>query len=168
VGSSVLSEAWKQLDLHGAGLQRANLELSRRLKRRGHAWALLVLAPLGLHRSYLEDRAGAWLWRTAGAALVIAGFWDFRAAISLGAGMLAAAGYDAWWVDRRVTALNKRLRREVFLAGEPPPPGYAGRVPEEPGRRAPSFAEQEQLLRELARRRAPDEPGQEPGEPPRR
>jgi hypothetical protein len=148
-----LSEAWKQIDLHGAGLQRANLELSRRLKRRRRAWALLAAAPLGLHRAYLEDRRGAWLWRSLAAAAVIAALWDIRVAAGLGVAMLAAAGYDAWWIDRRVTALNKRIRRDVFLAGDPPPPGYAGRVAAAPDGRAPSFAEQEQLLRELARRR---------------
>jgi hypothetical protein len=160
-----LSEAWKQLDLHGAGLQHANLELARRLKRRGHAWALLAAAPLGLHRAYLEDRRGAWLWRAASVALVLLSFWDLRIASMLAAAMLAAAGFDAWWIDRRVTALNKRIRREVFLAGEAPPPGYTGRIAEEPSRRAPSFAEQEQLLRELARRRTPDAPDPSASDP---
>jgi hypothetical protein len=127
-----LSEAWKRLDLDGAGLQRANLALARRLKRRGHAWALLAGAPLGLHRVYLDDRTGAWLWRAATAAAAAAAFWDVRVCGAIVAAMGLAALHDAWWIDRRVTALNKRIRRAVFLAGEAPPPGYAGRVIEPP------------------------------------
>jgi hypothetical protein len=154
---SALSEAWKRLDLGGAGLQRANMELAGRLKRRGHAWILLLAAPLGLHRAYLEDRSGAWLWRIASLVTVGAAFWNLRVAAGLVAALLAAAAYDAWWIDRRVTGLNKRIRRDVFLAGQAPPPGYTGRVIDEPGSRAPSFAEQERLLRELAHRSKPDE-----------
>jgi hypothetical protein len=127
-----LSEAWKRLDLGGAGLQRANLALAGRLKRRGRAWALLAGAPLGLHRAYLDDRAGAWLWRAATAAAAAAAVWDLRVGGAIAAAMVLWAALDAWWIDRRVTALNKRIRREVFLAGEAPPPGYAGRVIDPP------------------------------------
>jgi hypothetical protein len=152
-----LSEGWKRLDLGGAGLQRANLELAARLKRRGRALALLAAAPLGLHRAYLDDSKGAWIWRAASMLALTAALWDLRGAAALVAGMAAAAVYDAWWIDRRVTALNKRIRREVFLAGAAPPPGYTGRDPALPTRRTPSFAEQERALRAAARS-ARDEP----------
>ncbi|HSD42241.1 MAG TPA: hypothetical protein VLD36_10265 [Burkholderiales bacterium] len=158
-----MSEAWKRLDLGGAGLQRTNLELAGRLKRRGRAWALLLVAPLGLHRAYLDDRLGAWLWRAASLVTVAAAVWSLQLAAGLGLAMLAAAAYDAWWIDRRVTRLNKRIRRDVFLGGEAPPAGYTGRAIDEPGGRAPSFAEQERLLRELAR--GPDRSGSAPAEP---
>jgi hypothetical protein len=71
--------------------------------------------------------------------------------------MLAAAVFDAWWIDRRVSRLNKRIRRDVFLSGDAPPAGYSGRVIDEPRRRPPSFAEQERLLRTLARGRSAGE-----------
>jgi hypothetical protein len=163
-----LSEGWKRLDLAGAGLQRANLELAARLKRRGRAWALLAAAPLGLHRAYLDDPKGAWGWRFATAVALGAALWDWRLAAALVAGMVVALGHDAWWIDRRVTALNKRIRRQVFLAGEPPPPGYAGRDPNLPRRHPSSFAEQERALRAAASagaRAARDEP---PAETPAR
>ena len=159
-----MSEAWKRLDLGGAGLQRANRALAARLKRRGRAWALLVAAPLGLHRAYLDDAKGAWLWRIATVAALAAAIWNLRAGAVAGAALVAAAAYDAWWIDRRVTALNKRIRREVFLSGEAPPPGYTGRTIVPPGDRVPSFAEQERLLREGASRGAPPAPGSAPGE----
>jgi len=158
-----LSEAWKRLDLGGAGLQRANLALAGRLKRRERAWALLAGAPLGLHRTYLDDTKAAWLWRIATVAALAATLWDLRLAAAVAAAWVAAIVYDAWWIDRRVTALNKRIRREIFLAGEAPPPGYSGRETAPPGARVPSFAEQERLLREAARRGTP--PGTAPGEP---
>jgi hypothetical protein len=163
-----LSEGWKRFDLAGAGLQRANLELAARLKRRARAWALLAAAPLGLHRSYLDDPKGAWAWRVASAFALAAAFWDVRVAAAVCAGMVVAGLYEAWWIDRRVTALNKRLRREVFLSGESPPPGYTGRDPALPARRPPSFAEQERALRaaaSAAARAAHDEP---PAETPAR
>lgn len=160
-----LSEAWKRLDLGGAGLQRANLALAGRLKRRGRAWALLGGAPFGLHRAYLDDVKGAWLWRIASVGALAAIFWDVRIAAGAGAVLVAAVAYDAWWIDRRVTMLNKRIRREIFLAGEAPPPGYSGRVIDPPAPRVPSFAEQERLLREMARRDAPPAPEPAPGDP---
>ncbi len=155
-----MSDAWQALDLGGGGLQQANLALARRLKRRRRAYFLLAVAPLGLHRAYLEDRRGAWLWRAAAAALVGAALLDLRAAFALAAPLVAALAYDAWWIDRRVTAINKRLRQEVYLSqAASPPPGFAGRAFPEPGGRPPSFAEQERLLRERAGRRKIDAAG---------
>lgn len=145
-----MSEGWKRLDLAGAGLQRANLELAVRLKRRGRAWTLLAAAPLGLHRAYLDDSKGAWRWRAATCVALAAALWDWRAAAAVVAGMLVAIVHDAWWIDRRINALNKRIRRQVFLAGEGPPPGFTGRAFDLPRQRPLSFAEQERVLRAAA------------------
>jgi hypothetical protein len=163
-----LSEGWKRLDLAGAGLQRANLELAARLKRRARAWALLAAAPLGLHRSYLDDPKGAWAWRIAAALAFATAFWDLRVAAAVFGGMVIAGIYDAWWIDRRVTDLNKGIRREVFLAGEAPPAGYTGRDLALPARRPPSFAEQERALRAAATRAAPPAHDDPPAETPAR
>jgi hypothetical protein len=151
-----LTQAWRRRDLGGGGLQHANLELGRRLKRRGTAYALLAIAPLGLHRRYLDDRRGAWLWRLGAMAGAGAALLDPRMALGVGALFVGALVYDAFWIDRRVTTANKRIRREVYLAqGAAPPAGFAGRpldeVPAPP--RAPSIAEQERLLRALGRAR---------------
>jgi hypothetical protein len=157
-----LSGGWRQLDLGGGGLQRANLELARRLKRRRTAYALLAVAPLGLHRRYLGDRRGAWLWPLGAAAGVGAAFLDIRIALGIAALFVAALAYEAWWIDRQVTAANKRIRREVYLAqAAAPPPGFSGRFPNEhaPRSRAPSIAEQERLLRDLTRSRRGGDPG---------
>ena len=156
-----MSEAWKRLDLAGGGLQAANLRLARRLKRRARAYALWALFPLGLHHAYLENPAGAWLYRGLTGFAVVLALFDWRAAAAAAVVMLLLAGYDLVWIDRRVVALNKKIRRDVYLSTDASPPdGYAGRFPDEtdgaaPGRlgrgqRAPSFAEQEKLLRELA------------------
>jgi len=102
-----MGKTWKKMDLAGGGLQQANLRIARELKRRPVAYALLALFPLGAHRWYLREpwggaafvalSAAAWFWWPA--ALASAGF----------------AVFDAWWIDRRVTVLNKRLRMQAYL-----------------------------------------------------
>jgi hypothetical protein len=113
--------------------------------------------PLGLHRAYLDDPRGAWAYRIASLAAAGAAFLDWRAASVIAALVLGAAAYDVYWVDRRVTALNKTIRKQVYLSQTAgPPPDFKGREISEDGApraRAPSFAEQERLLRQLARDR---------------
>jgi hypothetical protein len=164
-----MSEAWKQLDLDGGGLQAANLKLARLLKRRRRAYALLAVFPLGLHRAYLDESRGAWAYRaltlTAVAGLAAGTVWLAGAAALA---LVAWAAYDLRWIDDRVAEVNKALRRQVYLGQAPgAPAGFRGRYADDagavppvaaerreapaPGGRVASFAEQEKLLRELAR-----------------
>lgn len=157
-----VTENWKQLDLQGGGLQSANIKLAALLKRRPVAYALVALYPLGLHRDYLDDRRGGWLYRAGtGIAFLswLAGepmaFWI--TVILLTAGALR----DLLHTENSVAEINKALRMRVYLSQtEGPPPGYRGReVADAPpesaqdSRRVPSFAEQERLLAEIARRK---------------
>ena len=169
-----MSEGWKRVDLEGGGLQAANLRLAQTLKRRGRAYARWVAFPLGLHHAYLDNPAGAWLFRGLSGLTVALAFFDWRAAAAAAVVVLLLALYDLFWIDRRVTALNKQIRREVYLStGTPPPDGYRGRYPEASdagpsasrgrGQRVLSFAEQERLLRELADRTNRERPAQ-PGD----
>lgn len=153
------------MDLGGAGLQSLNLRLARQLKSRRKAYLLLAVFPLGVHRFYLESPVLAALYPAAGVAALLLqwhglGLW----AALVGALMTLAAVADLWWIEGRVAALNKRKRLQAFLGhGATPPDGYAGRpaepeqdAPQQDGKpraRHPSFAEQERLLREMARRR---------------
>lgn len=156
-----MSDGWKRVDLEGGGLQALNLRLAGRLKQRRRAYALWAGFPLGLHHAYLENPAGAWLFRGLTLLAAALAFFDWRATAAAGLVMVLLALYDLVWIDRRVIALNKSIRREVFLsAGATPPDGYRGRydvetppaAPASPrrGQRVLSFAEQEKLLRELA------------------
>jgi hypothetical protein len=167
-----MSEGWKRLDLEGGGLQAANLRLARQLKRRRRAFALWAAFPLGLHHTYLENPAGAWLCRGLAVLAGVLLFFDWRAALAAVVVLLAVAVYDLFWIDRRVVQLNKRIRREVYLStASAPPEGYQGRqlgddgndagARRRHGNRVLSFAEQERLLRELASRRDPDRPKQQ-------
>lgn len=151
-----MSGGWQEHDLGGGGLQAANAALVRRLKRRARAYALLAAAPLGLHRAYLDSPRGAWAWRIGASGVLAAAWWSEWIGL-VGVVLLAcAAVWDAVWIDRRVTRLNKALRREAYLGhGAAPPAGFRGRDPDARQARAPSFAEQERLLRELARRAKP-------------
>jgi len=170
-----MSKAWTKLDLEGGGLQSANLRLAALLRKRGTAYALLALFPLGLHRGYLHDRRGAWLFR-AGSLLCVAAYLLDRPAIGgvLLAALAAGALYDLFRTEDLVARLNKQLRMQVYLGQTPGvPPGFKGHYSDdaldeylkikdqehgEPQSaptlsrpsRVPSFAEQEKLLRELA------------------
>lgn len=157
----MVEKGWQRIDLAGGGVQSANLALARRLKRRGRAYALLALFPLGLHRAYLEEPRGAWGLRAL--ALLAAAAWlagrPLLAAVPAAAAALWAL-HDLRWIEGRIAAVNKRLRMEVYLAPrEGPPAGWRGRYSDDEAagaagpRRAPSFAEQEALLRELAKRK---------------
>ena len=172
-----MSKAWTQLDLEGGGLQSANLRLAALLRKRGTAYALLALFPLGLHRGYLQDRRGAWLYR-AGSLLCVAAYALDRPAIAgvLLAALAAGALYDLFRIEALVARVNKQLRMQVYLGQtKGAPPGFKGHYSDDaldeylrlkdqehaggepqsaPTRhqpsRVPSFAEQEKLLRELA------------------
>jgi len=97
-----MSDAWKHLDLEGEGLQSANLRLVQLMKRRPKSYGLLALFPLGLHRAYLEDVRGAWVYRVASIAALLA--WWFGpgwAALVLVALIVGFAVYDIRWIDDR-------------------------------------------------------------------
>lgn len=152
-----MSEKWRGLDLEGGGLQAANIRLAQALKRRSRAYGLLVAFPLGLHRAYLDDPRGAWLYRAASLFAVAAIALDWRLAVLLACLIAAALVHDLFWIEPRIVALNKAVRVKVYLSQTPGAPrGFKGRYTDddEPVRapRSPSFAEQERLLRELAKR----------------
>lgn len=175
-----MPSAWEKIDLEGSGLQSANLRLVRRLKKRVTAYMLWVLFPVGAHRIYLADWPRALVYVALSSAAVglhlSAARW-FALVPAAIAG--ACALYDLIWIDRRVTWLNKQARMGEYLrAGSAPPPGFRGRYTDDAGldeyirtkeaetgghvqpvlsaktpNRAPSFAEQEKMLRELAKRK---------------
>ena len=163
-----MSDAWKHLDLGGGGLQNANLRLAALLKKRRTAWWLLCAFPLGLHHDYLADPRGAWSFRIV--TLLAAGalwFGSYAAAIALAAVSLIWALLDTRWIERQLVKVNRQLRIRVYLGeSRGAPAGFRGHYTDDepaqnkpahdPGR-APSFAEQERLLRELARKK-PDLP----------
>lgn len=173
-----MSRSWKE-HLGGGGVQQMNARLTRLLKKRRTAFLLLALFPLGVHRYYLESpRTGlAYVVATLAAlALALAG-WPL-AALSVAALLCAAAVIDAFRVDARVARINKQLRLRAYLGhGAKPPPRYRGRVfpdelqdyleqkerqtpqadaspaGDETAERPASFAQQERMLSELARRK---------------
>lgn len=163
-----MSEAWRGLDLGGGGLQAANIRLAQALKRRSRAYGLLAVFPLGLHRAYLDDPRGAWLYRAASVIAVATAVMDWRLAVPIGCLIAAALVLDIFWIDRRIVALNKAIRVKVYLSqSDGAPQGFKGQYTDDdaPVRasRTPSFAEQEQMLRELARQRR-DDSSSPPGE----
>ncbi|MBI4194039.1 MAG: TM2 domain-containing protein [Betaproteobacteria bacterium] len=152
-----MTGAWKKIDLAGGGLQSANVRLAALLRKRRIAYALLALFPLGLHRAYLHDRRGAWMYR-AGTLLGIGAL--LYGETLLAGFVLAAASafaiYDLLRLEDGIARVNKQLRMDVYLhqtAGAPP--GFRGHYTDgEPSgardSRPPSFSEQEKRLRELA------------------
>lgn len=104
-----MGASWKRSDLAGGGLQAVNLKLARVLRKRTVAYALWLAFPLGAHRWYLRERYGALAYLALTAAA-----WFFP---WVAFGSAAFALFDLWWIDGRVTRLNKRLRMEVALRG---------------------------------------------------
>ncbi|MGB8436817.1 MAG: hypothetical protein WCE38_21430 [Burkholderiales bacterium] len=153
-----MSEAWRGLDLGGGGLQAANIRLAQALKRRSRAYARLAAFPLGLHRAYLDDPRGAWVYRAASLIALVAFAIDWHYALPFACLIAAAVVHDFFWIERRIVALNKTIRVAVYLSQSPGAPhGFKGQYTDEEASvrtpRAPSFAEQEKLLRELAKGR---------------
>lgn len=152
----MLKKSWKQMDLRGAGLQAVNASLTRQMRHRRTAYLLLLLAPLGLHRFYLKE-----LWGGAAylllAALFILGLITGHILFALLAGVAIVlfVVFDAFWIDRRVTDYNKRLRMRVFLQ---PGRDSGEDKPVEMKKRMPSFADQEAMLREMTRKKDADNP----------
>ncbi len=151
-----MSEAWKNLDLGGGGLQAANLKLARTLRRKRTAYLLWLLFPLGGHRFYLKDAIGGAAYIVASAALLGAVVLDSKAAaFAISAALVVVAAFDLWRIERRVINVNKRLRMNAYLRQVPgAPPDFTGRLtdaPDAPAPRSASFAEQERLLAEIER-----------------
>lgn len=177
-----MAKTWQKYDFGGGGLQTANLLLARRLRRPGVAYALWLAFPLGLYNWYLRAPwRGAGFLLAATATIALARLVSWPIAAMLAGAMALLALYDLYWIDRRIVALNKAIRMEVYLgAGAAPPANYRGRYGDDdselaayiadkereraghgaaniargetPTKRAPSFAAQEALLRELAKR----------------
>ena len=175
-----MTNAWKQWDFAGSGLQSINLELTKRLRQRPLAYGLWVLFPLGLHAFYLRERGLGLLYLATSAvliALTALAPWPYAAGLS--AIMITGALIDAATLDRRLTAYNKALRAALLLSPKAaPPPGYRGRYTDEDRdisdyvaikdqeqaghslktlptlntKRGKSFQEQEAALREYAER----------------
>jgi TM2 domain-containing membrane protein YozV len=137
-------------------LQAANRELARTLRRRAAAYALWLLFPVGAHRFYLAEALGGLVYVAATVAAIFCVVSDWTAAaVGISAVPIALAAFDLWWIDRRVTEINKRLRMKAYLRpGGGAPPGFAGRPTDLPGaapRRPLSFIEQERILTEIGR-----------------
>ncbi|HUW98325.1 MAG TPA: hypothetical protein VMV40_05700 [Acidiferrobacter sp.] len=128
-----MTNAWKQWDFSGAGLQTLNLELTKRLRKQPLAYGLWVLFPLGLHAFYLRERYLGWVYLATTALLIgltISTPWPYPT--TLAAAMVAAALVDVATLGRRLTAYNKALRIALLLQRDTqPPPGYRGRYADE-------------------------------------
>ncbi|WP_297364053.1 hypothetical protein [Acidiferrobacter sp.] len=123
-----MSNAWKQWDFSGAGLQSLNLELTKRLRKPRVAFGLWVGFALGLHAFYLHERPRAFGYLTTSLTLTVValrGPWPVTA--GLGVLYLAVALADLATLERRLTAYNKALRLHLSLRkGATPPPGFRG------------------------------------------
>lgn len=177
-----MKKAWEKIDLEGGGLQAVNQRLSRTMKRHSLAYALWLLFPLGLHRHYLAAHKSGLVFPALTLLALLGGtllhsLWALSPLLAVALFAL----YDLIWIDRQIVIQNKRIRMQVYLGtGAAAPAGYRGRYPEDTGldayirekeqeragvqpvktapsagqgRKAPSFAEQEAMLRELSKRR---------------
>ena len=154
-----MSETWKRIDLEGGGLQAVNRRLAAALRRRRTAYLLWLAFPFGAHRFYLRSPLGGVAWCVASAASLALLRGAGGAGLAAVAVLLVLALAELWWIDRRITRLNKALRTQAYLGAAPgAPPGYRGRFGDgaeaaQSSPRAAAFAEQERLLAEIERRK---------------
>jgi len=157
-----MSETWKRIDLEGGGLQAANRRLAATLRSRRTAYLLWFGFAVGAHRFYLRSPTGGVAWCAASLASLLLYRLESWAGVAAGCAWLLVALAELWWIDRRVTRLNKALRMEAILgAGAAAPPGYRGRFVDDGEAqaaaasppRAAGFAEQERLLAEIEQRK---------------
>ncbi len=176
-----MTNAWKQWDFSGAGLQSLNLELTKRLRKPEVAYSLWIGFALGLHAFYLHERSRALAYLAASLTLgILALLAPWPVPAGFGALYLAVAAADLATLERRLTAYNKATRLDLSLRkGTTPPPGFRGRytdqdvdirdyvavkereraghtaepTPTNPSRGSKSFQEQEAALRAYTERR---------------
>ena len=124
-----MSDAWKKLDLGGGGLQSANLRIAARLRKRSVALTLHALFPLGVHRDYLLDRRGAWLFRAATGITLVAWYASYSGMAAIGAVVIFVMGIrDLCTFEQRYAEVNKRIRKEIFFSQTPGAPAdFKGR-----------------------------------------
>lgn len=172
-------KTWEKLDLQGGGLQSANIRLARGLKRPLVAYLWWCLFPLGAHAIYLDRprRAFSYAGASAATAILYLATRDALALLPLAVAFLVAL-YDLVRIRQWIVECNKQIRMGIYLNQTPgAPEGFKGRfddgllaehpAEEEQGKpghslepaqarstpgRVPSFAEQEALLRELAKK----------------
>ncbi|TCV90082.1 TM2 domain-containing protein [Sulfurirhabdus autotrophica] len=174
-----MHEAWKNLDLEGQGLQSANLRLVQLMKKRKVANSWLLLFPSGMHRAYLNDARTAWIYRILTLTIVTLFIIGHKLpALVILAGQIGFALYDIRWIEDRIASLNKQIRMQVYLKqGSAAPKDFKGRYTDDglddylktkeqergghtpinlseqatSPSRVPSFAQQEAMLKELAK-----------------
>ncbi|MHB1512751.1 MAG: TM2 domain-containing protein [Acidiferrobacter sp.] len=124
-----MTNAWKQWDFSGAGLQSLNLELTKRLRKPAVAYGLWMGFALGLHAFYLHERRRGLAYLAASLTLgVLALLAPWPAPAGFGALYLALAVADLATLERRLTTYNKTLRLDLSLRkGTTPPAGFRGR-----------------------------------------
>ncbi|MDH5545637.1 MAG: TM2 domain-containing protein [Gammaproteobacteria bacterium] len=178
-----MSSAWEEIDLHGKGVQSVNKRFIRARKRPLFAYLLWFLFPLGAHRIYLQSALFAAIYSSLSAISLILYLTEttFAWLPLLSMGVLAVV--DLVWIDRRIIQINKELRSAIYLQQDKdtmPDANFRGkyspdhddylrdytdiknseipadkRVGQDKRGKSytPSFAEQEALLRELARQK---------------
>jgi TM2 domain-containing membrane protein YozV len=169
-----MSEGWKRLPVQGGGLQTVNARFMHRRRRLVVVYFLVLLAPLGVHRLYLNKPLGILGYWSLTAAFFWSLWQENNAVAWLAAGLLlAAVAFDLWRAPLWLNEYNKKLRQALFLrqdAAAAPPKNYQGRYSdavlddylsaksqeraghggkEGKARQTPlSFAEQERLLKQ--------------------
>lgn len=129
-----MSQAWKKLDLGGAGLQTVNARITSQMRRHRVAYPLaLLLFPLGAHRFYLGTPLGGLAYLALSAAtLLLALLAPTWSALIPAALMLAFLVFDLFWMDRYILRFNKQLRMAQFMQpGATPPKHFRGRYTDE-------------------------------------
>lgn len=156
----MMKKTWQKHDLEGSGLQSINLAYLAARKDIKKAYMLAALFPLGMHQFYLGNHKKGWLYVFLTVLLLACATVSTFISAVLGFAEVILMIVDVKRMENVVSAYNKELKMNLALQQQhKTPENYRGRYPEDSEseqtseQKILSFAEQEALLKELARKK---------------
>lgn len=159
----MMKKTWQEHDLQSDGLQSINLAYTAQRKDVKKAYLLACLFPFGAHQFYLKQnkKAGIFLLLTV-LLMALAGVAPFISAL-IGFAEVILLTKDIINMETSVAEFNKQLKLALSLQqNQAVPDNFKGRYTDDDSKeqntqqKILSFAEQEALLREMARKKQND------------
>ena len=156
----MMKKTWQEHDLEGSGLQSINLNYLKYKKDTQKAYLLTAIFPLGIHQFYLGQAKKGSLYIIL--TLLLLAFANVSPFISAIIGFIEVMMMfkDIKGMEETVSTYNKELKMKLSLQqDQKTPEDFKGKYTDNDNNESStqqkilSFAEQEALLKELARQK---------------